>query len=580
MTQSSKKSQTKDFFWQRLWDRLTVPSTAIADPSERRVARLAASFLLVIVVVAIAGGLLRVPMVGLSLSSAFTGGIGYTLLSSLLAYALARTKAYRAAIFIFSLFYSATAYSSIYVQGAEAETAQLILIYIPLSLIVASTFLSSWSVLLLTGLNVGAILALQAPGTSVNDAVLEAAMVSLIGTALILLANYRSRLEAFRLNEIQTANQNLEHLTATLEQRVNERTLALETANQQISHRASQLKAITELSETIAQLQDLNEILPAATRLINAYFGFYHVGIFLIDAAREYAILQAANSKGGEQMLQRTHRLKLGVGVVGYAAQTGIPRIALDVGADAVFFDNPDLPHTRSEAAIPMKVHSETIGILDVQSTEAGAFAAEDLQTLTALANQVAISLENTRLLTETRLALSQVQEVYDEFTRAEWSRTIAKAAQPGFRFNGGRIEMLDKEIRSSEVIEAIQRGEIVTGSIDASAEKRNTVAVPVKVRGEIIGVIHVEPNDPSKGWLESDISLVAAVAERAAFAMENARLFQDARRRAAKEQAISEATARISSATDIENILYTTAQEIERVLGGSEVLIQFQGKE
>jgi GAF domain-containing protein len=265
---------------------------------------------------------------------------------------------------------------------------------------------------------------------------------------------------------------------------------------------------------------------------------------------------------------------------VGYAAQSGIPRIALDVGVDDVFFDNPELPQTRSEAAIPMKSHGATIGILDVQSTQPEAFASEDLQTLTALANQVAISLENTRLLTETRTALLQVQQVYDEFTRAEWSRTIAKAAQLGFRFNGGRIEMLDQEIRSSEVFEAIRRGEIVMGSSNGSTEKRNTVTVPVKVRGEIIGVIHVEPNDLSKTWLESDISLVAAVAERAAFAMENARLFQDARRRAAKEHAISEATARISSATDIENILHATAEELERVLGGSEVLIQFQGRE
>jgi GAF domain-containing protein len=92
--------------------------------------------------------------------------------------------------------------------------------------------------------------------------------------------------------------------------------------------------------------------------------------------------------------------------------------------------------------------------------------------------------------------------------------------------------------------------------------------------------VIHVEANDSSKTWQESDVSLVAAVAERAAFAMENARLFQDARRRAAKEQTISEATARISSAINLENILQTTAEELERVLGGSEVLIRFQGKE
>jgi GAF domain-containing protein len=379
---------------------------------------------------------------------------------------------------------------------------------------------------------------------------------------------------------MEAREQELKSAQANLEQRVNERTLALEAANQQVTRRAAQLQAITELSEAIAQMQNLNEILPAATSLISQYFGFYHVGIFLIDGSHEYAILQAANSTGGQQMLQRNHRLKLGTGVVGYSAQTGVPRIALDVGADAVYFNNPDLPETRSEVALPMKARGETIGILDVQSKQSGAFTSEDLQILTTLASQVAIALENARLLTETRAALTQVQEVYDEFTRAEWNRTVAKVEQSGFRYNAGRIEMLQEAIVSSEVIDAVRTGEVVTGNFNGSEEKRNTIAVPVKVRGETIGVIHIESNDPSKTWQASDVTLVAAVAERAAFAMENARLFQDARRRAAKEQAISEATVRISSAVNMENILHTTAEELERVLGGSEVLIRFQGKE
>ena len=105
-------------------------------------------------------------------------------------------------------------------------------------------------------------------------------------------------------------------------------------------------------------------------------------------------------------------------------------------------------------------------------------------------------------------------------------------------------------------------------------------MAIPVKLRGEVIGVLHIESNDPSKTWQSDEISLVEAVAERAAFAMENARLFQDARRRASKERLISEATSKISGAFSVENILQTTAQELERVLGGSEVLIKFQNKE
>jgi len=401
-----------------------------------------------------------------------------------------------------------------------------------------------------------------------------------IGIVLVGADIFRTWVERARLKEVNDANSELEDLATNLEQRVNERTTEIEKANAQNSRRAAQLQTITEMSESIAQLQDLNEILPATTRLISERFGFYHVGIFLVDQDRQYAILQAANSEGGERMLQRSHRLKLGTGVVGFCAQTGQPRIALDVGADAVFFNNPDLPETRSESALPMKSRNETIGVLDIQSKEANAFSTEDLEVLTTLANQVSIALENARLLTETRAALAQVQEVYNAFTQAEWSHTISQTAQPGFRYQTGRIEMLEDALQSPEVVSAVQNGEVAASQTDGSKGRRATVAVPVKLRGEVIGILHIESNDPAREWEEDEISLVQAVAERAAFAMENARLFQDARRRAAKERLISEATARISSAFNVENILQTTAEELERVLGGSEILIQFQSKE
>ena len=139
---------------------------------------------------------------------------------------------------------------------------------------------------------------------------------------------------------------------------------------------------------------------------------------------------------------------------------------------------------------------------------------------------------------------------------------------------------MLESPLQNPEVALAVEHGEVMTGRSNGSGPKQAAVAVPVKLRGEVIGVLHVESNDPEKQWQDDEISLVQAVAERAAFAMENARLFQDARRRAAKERLISEASARIGGALNIENILQTTAEELERVLGGSEISIQFQTKE
>ncbi len=567
--------------WRKLWEWIVVPSNSTYSPEDKRIARLATTSLFVIAFFEFVGGFARFAILDIPLSEAFSGGLGFTFLPTLLAYFLARTRSYRAAVFIFSAAYSASAYFSIMMEGEAADPALLILIYVVPGLIIASTFLSSWIVLLLAGLNIVALFTVQGIHADLTGkTIVQAAMIAMIGVLLYLLTNFRAGLEKFRLDQVQTINRELEQLTGTLEQRVDERTHQLEVANQQITSRITQLEAITRLSETIAQLQDLNEVFPQTTELINEFFGFYHVGVFLIDSQREFAILQAANSEGGRRMLARGHQLRLGTGVVGYAALTGTPRIALDVGKDAVFFNNPDLPETRSEVALPLKSRAETIGILDVQSREAEAFSNNDLLILTTLANQVAIAIENARLLTETRAALVQVQAVYDEFTRAEWSRTVARLEQPGYRYNAGRIEMLERGLKTPEVLKAIQNGEIVSGSTNGSQEKRSTVAVPVKLRGEVIGIIHIESNNSSRRWLEDEVSLVGAVAERAAVAMENARLFQDARRRAVKEQSISEATAKISSAMNIENILHATAEELERVLGVSEISIRFQGRE
>jgi GAF domain-containing protein len=373
--------------------------------------------------------------------------------------------------------------------------------------------------------------------------------------------------------DAQHSNQQLLELRDALERRVQERAAAL-------GKRASQLQTISELAQAILQVQNPNEIFSAAVKLISEQFGFYHVGIFLIDRDREFVILQSANTAGGQKMLARGHRLMLGTGVVGFAAQMGKPRIALDVGTDAVFFNNPDLPDTRSEIALPMIASGQTIGVLDVQSTEPGAFTEEDFRALGTLANQMAIAIENARLLTEARASAKQVQEVFNDFVRIEWSRTTARNEQVGFRYNGGRIELLDTPLEHPEIASAVLTGNVVARHANGKDELQTTAAVPVKLRGEVIGILHIESNDPNRRWRDDELSLMEAVAERAAFAMENARLYQDARRRAAKERMIAEATSSISGSLNVENILQATAVELERVLGGSEVLIKFSDKD
>jgi len=501
---------------------------------------------------------------------------------TLIAYVLSRSPYSLVGAYFFSYGITSLAFLSLYFGTASSFDSAISSIA-HISLIIASILLPLRGFSILVLLSIIATFSArsysQTPITAEDGFFRVAGVFMSIGVILIGATVFRARLERDRLKQVQDINSELEDITNKLEQRVEERTAELAAANMQTSQRATQLQTITELSESIAQLQDLNDIFRTATNLISERFGFYHVGIFLVDQNHEYTILQASNSEGGKRMLDRRHRLKFGTGVVGVAAQSGQPRIALDVGADAVFFDNPDLPNTRSEAALPLKARGATIGVLDVQSIQAGAFTHEDLQVLTTLANQVAISLENARLLTETRSALAQIQEVYDEYTRAEWSRTVANIEQPGFRYRTGRVEIMESALHTPEVSAAVQQGEIVAGQPNGSEDRRPTVAIPVKLRGEVIGVLQIESNDPSRELEKDEVGLATAVAERAAVAMENARLFQEARRRAAKEHAISEATARIGSALNIENILHVTAEELERVLGGSEIVIQLESE-
>jgi HAMP domain-containing protein len=154
-----------------------------------------------------------------------------------------------------------------------------------------------------------------------------------------------------------------------LEDRVQARTKQLAEQNDVLQYRSRQLQTISDVAGSVASTQALEVFLNRVTDLISERFGFYHVGIFLVDEGGEYAELRASNSEGGKRMLSRGHKLAVGqVGIVGFVTGNRQPRIATDVGQDAVFFNNPDLPDTRSEMALPLLSGEKVIGALDVQA--------------------------------------------------------------------------------------------------------------------------------------------------------------------------------------------------------------------
>jgi GAF domain-containing protein len=338
----------------------------------------------------------------------------------------------------------------------------------------------------------------------------------------------------------------LRELISSLEERVAARTRDLE-------ERAVQLRASAEVGRAIATIRDLDALLPEVTRLISERFGFYHVGIFLLDEAGQKAVLRAANSRGGKEMLEAGHSLQVGEqGIVGYVTQMGKPRIALDVGEDAVHFRNPYLPETHSEVALPLMLGDRILGALDVQSRETGAFDEDDVAVLQVLADQVVVAIENARLFTEMEKAVEAERRAYGEISRAAWSEILRARAIEGYYSDEGGVYALGPHRSIPRVDD----------------DGMELLEIPVKERDVLVGTIEVRKPAGAGGWTESERELLETLAARVGAALENARLYEDSVRRTLRERMVSEISDRLRSSTDVEGVLRATVAELGRTLG------------
>jgi GAF domain-containing protein len=541
--------------WRNLWQQLTGPHASVQDISTRRQVEFAAAVALTLMLINIAA------IVGILITR---GGqfapIEYPLLGLLvvllISYGLIRSRNYRIGLSLQIWGFGAVGFFAIAAGStnpASALEASLVPAYI-----LASLLLPLWEMITLLVVSIVIIGLFGIPGLNASEIGSLIGILTTTGTLLAIGVAFRNALERQRLAELDAVNQELRLIQTTLEQRVEERTDELRTATFRAARHASQLQTIAELAHTISSISDLDALLRSVCRLISERFGFYHVGIFLNDEAKEYTVLQASNSEGGQRMLERGHRLKIGqTGIVGYVAQQGEARVALDVGTDAVFFDNPD-----SEMALPLMVGSRIIGVIDVQSTEPAAFSDEDLDVMRTLADQVAIAIENARLFSETRRALQEAEIVYNRFVAREWNRIALERQQVGYRATPSGIQPLEEALDDPEVQIAFRSGKPAVGSAG-----QPTLAVPLRVRGETIGVLHVKSPNARQTWSPDELEAVQRVAERAALALESARLLAESEKRAQREQVIGKVSNRIRQTLDLDTVLKTAAEELRQAL-------------
>jgi GAF domain-containing protein/HAMP domain-containing protein len=315
------------------------------------------------------------------------------------------------------------------------------------------------------------------------------------------------------------------------------------TLEQQVVERTRQLAATNEVGRVAASSLDPEQLLARVLPLFPEQFGYYYAAIYLLDPSSKWAELKEATGEAGRVLKQNHHRLEVsGKSMVGTAIREQTPRIAQVTTNEKQRFDNPLLPYTRSEIALPLMVGDRLLGALDVQSTRESDFGPQVIETLKNMASQVAIALENARLFQEAQQVIRELRTVQQQYLLEGWG---------GFSDDNQNLEYRigDEEDHSPATLE-----------------------VPISLRDQILGQIMLEGQQE---WTQDQQSLVNAVATQAAIAMENARLVSESRQIALRERMVAEINSKIWSSATIDGVLQTAIKELGRRLNASSATIE-----
>jgi len=351
----------------------------------------------------------------------------------------------------------------------------------------------------------------------------------------------------------------------------NERLLA------DLRHRGTQLLAAAEVSKSASTLLDPDELMDQTVHLIREHFDLYYVGIFLVDETGKYAVLRAGTGEAGQQMLEVGHRLVVGgESMIGWSIANAEARIALDVGAEAIRFNNPYLPQTRSEMALPLIGRNRVIGALTVQSAQEAAFSTEDIIALQTMVDQLTIAIENARLYQETRrranelavlieidrdisasLDLQIVLEriaiharnlvgaddswVYLLEPDGQTLRAIVAQGQYAEKFKATPLRLEESVIGdvvrtgSAEVIHHATPDLRITSALKAPRGSLTVMCAPLLSKSKVTGVMVLGRIGKHGSFNQPDLDFLIGLSGQATIAIENAQIYARERQRAAE---------------------------------------------
>jgi GAF domain-containing protein len=353
------------------------------------------------------------------------------------------------------------------------------------------------------------------------------------------------------LEELESANSSL----SSAQTELRDRSAALVNANTELENRTKKLRAVAEITRAAAALRSFDDLLSVITGTISQQLGYDHVAIFLLDEEKQYALLRSSHPMLAAPQAEE-YRLPVGqLGVVSTVAQTGQPRTALNLREPTSSVDSAGPGQRRSQLALPLKSGDEVFGVLDIHSTVPDGFSADDLSTLSILADQVGIALQNALLFEESQRALREASAESLQTSRHAWQAYEKSIQIKGYRYDGVKSEPLNEAKPPSEA--------------------HHSLLVPVQLRGQTIGRLKLNPSNRSREWTDDELLMVKATAERVALALEGTRLLEEAQQRATREAFLSEVAAKLSTSFQLDAILRDTVHELGQSLKNSTVTFQ-----
>jgi PAS domain S-box-containing protein len=311
-----------------------------------------------------------------------------------------------------------------------------------------------------------------------------------------------------------------------------------------LERRGRQVQTSTEIAQEIAGAPALSELYQRVVTLVKERFGYYHAQLFLLDEDGDRLVTVAGYGEVGKQLLDKGHHIPLGRGVVGRAGARGQPILSPDVSQDPEWLYLALLPDTRGELAVPIRLRDQVLGVLDVQSDQAGALSDDDRILMEGLCGQIAVAIESTRLRQETEEHLRELERLTRAMSREGWESFRREAGSVGYLFDQTEIVSAG-DLWHPEIGLASERQALVP----SDSNGHDMVVAPLSVRGgEFIGVLGVQ-DDKLAPMSQEDLALVESVSEQVAQALESARLFEETQKRLQRLAMLSDVSQRLANA-------------------------------